>query len=104
MAAWEKVAAPLHALLGGPKKGKGKRVVTTQLHLPEMWDEACEISFNKLKSLLTSAPLLGYPDFKRPFILEVDASHLGLGAVLSQEQDIGRVLLGYASRGLRESK
>ena len=96
-----KVAAPLHALLGGPKKRKGKRIVSPRVQLPESWDETCEDSFNQLKSLLTSAPLLGYPNFKRPFILEVDASHLGLGAVLSQEQDTGRVVLGYASRGLR---
>ena len=63
-----------------------------------------KVSFNKVKSLLTSALLLGYPDFKRLFIMEDDPSHLGLGAVLSSEQDTGRVVLGYASLGLHGSE
>ncbi len=37
-----------------------------------------------LKDLLTSAPVLTYPRVEDPFILETDASILGLGAILSQ--------------------
>ena len=100
-----KVAAPLHALLGGtPKKKRGRKASSPAVHVAEGWNETCDVSFNQLKSLLTSAPLLGYPDFKLPFILEVDASHLGLGAVLSQQQGNCRVVIGYASRGLRGSE
>lgn len=45
--------------------------------------------------------MLGFPDFTRDFILETDASFDGLGAVLSQQQDNGVVVLGYASRALK---
>ncbi|KAI4901807.1 hypothetical protein NFI96_003059, partial [Prochilodus magdalenae] len=57
-----------------------------------------------LEGPLTSAPVLAYADFTKPFILEVDARHDGLGAVLSQEQD-GKVwLIAFAIRGLRPTE
>ncbi|KAH8310112.1 hypothetical protein KR059_004935, partial [Drosophila kikkawai] len=37
-----------------------------------------------LKNALTSAPVLDHADFKRPFYVQCDASHLGVGAVLFQ--------------------
>lgn len=48
------------------------------------WTEECEKSFNDLKDLLTSAPVLLLPDPEKQFILETDASHYALGCVLSQ--------------------
>lgn len=44
-------------------------------------------SFDALKGKLTIAPVSAYADFSLPFILEVDASHKGLGAVLLLEQE-----------------
>ena len=42
-----------------------------------------------LKDKIQSTPMLVFPDFDRPFILETDASKEGLGPVLSQKQDDG---------------
>lgn len=50
---------------------------------------------------IITAPVLAYADFKSNFVLEVDASHGGLGAVLSQEQEGKFRSIAYASLGLR---
>ena len=40
------------------------------------WTDSCEQAFHKLKSLLCTSPTLASPDFKRPFILQTDASDI----------------------------
>ncbi|KAL2095353.1 hypothetical protein ACEWY4_010072 [Coilia grayii] len=100
---FSKLAAPLHQLVGklsGPRR-KGK---TPPIPLGEAWDGSCEDAFQSLKEKLTSAPVLAYADFQKPFILEVDASHGGLGAILSQEHG-GKVRpVAFASRGLKPTE
>jgi len=78
------LAAPLHQLAANvraAKKGKAK----PGTFLPNMWTDECEQNFRELKRTLTSAPILAFADFTKLFVVEVDASHQGLGAVLSQE-------------------
>ena len=41
--------------------------------------------FQELKKRISSPPILRFPDVSQPFILQTDASHLGVGAVLLQE-------------------
>ena len=53
-----------------------------------VWTERCVQAFNTIKSMLASAPILSAPDFTKPFILAVDASDVGVGAVLMQEDDL----------------
>ncbi|KAG1928800.1 retrotransposable element [Pimephales promelas] len=46
--------------------------------------ESAQEAFDRLKVLFTTAPILIMPDITRQFIVEVDASEVGVGAVLSQ--------------------
>ena len=67
------------------------------------WDTACQTAFSKLKQLSTTAPVLSYPRLgpNAQFILETDASSLGLGAVLAQKREDELVHpVVYASRTL----
>ena len=63
-----------------------------------VWTEACEQSFNELKTRLTSAPVLTLPDIYRSLDVYCDACRQGLGCVLMQD---GKVA-AYASRQLRQ--
>ena len=68
-----------------------------------LWSESCADAFAQLKTLLTRAPILAFPDFSSSFRLETDASGLGLGAILSQQQEDGTVRpIAYASRTLQQ--
>ena len=54
-----------------------------------VWSEVCQKSFDQLKALLKSAPVLSAPRFDREFKVAVDASDVGAGSVLLQEDDNG---------------
>lgn len=50
------------------------------------WTPNCEAAFIDLKDCLCNEPVLQCPDFSRPFIVQTDASGVGLGAVLLQTE------------------
>ena len=52
----------------------------------QLWSEKSNTAFNTLKDKLTTAPILGVPDYNQEFIVETDASIGGLGATLSQTE------------------
>ena len=99
-----KVTMPLRHLLSND--------IPPNLHMPitltegqapierSLWDEDCETSFKRLKHLLTTAPILAFPDWEQSFTLRTDASYDGLGAVLRQ----GDRVIAYISRGLTEAE
>ena len=69
------IAHPLYNVLG-------KEVKMGPVDLPPKAQEAMAI----LKGKVQTVPVLVFPDFEKPFLLEMDASKEGLGAVLSQKQ------------------
>lgn len=89
---YSKIASPLHAL--------------TSCKRTFSWNERAEAAFQELKHRFTSAPVLTTPDPARQFIVEVDASNEGLGAVLSQRsRDDNKVHpCAYFSRRLTSSE
>jgi hypothetical protein len=76
-----------HPITSLQRKGK-------QFH----WTEGCEESFQQLKQLLTSAPILRIANPNVDFIACTDACKEGLGGVLSQNGFI----IFYESRKLKE--
>ena len=89
------IAAPLYNLTSGENKDKKSE----HLDLPPEAREA----FDCLKAACLQAPILAFPNFGKPFLLETDASGKGLGTVLSQKQSDGRYHpIAYASRIMTE--
>ena len=92
-----KIAAPLYDLTSGENKDKKSEHVDLS---PEAWE-----AFERLKAICLQAPILAFPDFNKPFLLETDASGRGLGAVLSQKQADGQYHpITYASRVMNETE
>lgn len=49
------------------------------------WSKECTTTFEKLKQSLISIPVLAMPDYSKPFVVETDASGIGIGVVLMQQ-------------------
>ncbi|CAL9687319.1 unnamed protein product [Knipowitschia caucasica] len=67
---------------------------------PVNWTEQCEVAFKTLKDFLCSSPVLRSPDFTQNFVVQVDASAVGLGAVLVQGDPGEERPILYLSRKL----
>ncbi|KAM1940761.1 hypothetical protein ACFX13_028427 [Malus domestica] len=71
---------------------------------PFVFDEACLEAFKKLKTLLTTAPIIAAPNWSLPFELMCDASDYAVGAVLGQRKDRLPQVIYYASRTLNDAQ
>ena len=64
-----------------------------------LWTDECQKAFDKIKSILSSEPVIALPDFGKQFVLRTDASSRGLGAALLQIGSDGEMHpVLYASR------
>ncbi len=88
---YAKIAKPLHLLTAGENTNKKNAPVT--------WNSDCQLAFETIIQKVTEAPVLKYADYNRPFILNTDASGVGLGAALYQKDDQGNQRpVAFASR------
>ena len=67
---------------------------------PVKWTTECEVAFLQLKNALCSSPVLQSPDFTQRFLVQVDASGVGLGSVLAQGKEGEEQPVLYLSRKL----
>ncbi|XP_058213682.1 uncharacterized protein LOC131325434 [Rhododendron vialii] len=71
---------------------------------PFVFDEACLQAFEKLRALLSSAPIMQSPDWNLPFEIMCDASDYAVGAVLGQRVDKVPHVIYYASKTLADAQ
>lgn len=79
------VAAPLNKL--------------TRKNISFQWNQDANGSFEILKQAIINPPILQYPDFTKEFIVTIDASKHGVGAVLSQDD----LPISFASKSYNEA-
>ena len=66
-----------------------------------MWSDSQQESFSKAKEIIANAPVLQYFNLEKPVTLQVDASECGLGGVLMQPNEGGKLQpIAYTSCSL----
>ena len=93
---YAQIAKPLYKLISGKNSKLKKKTIE--------WNLNCDLAFKELKDLCSNTPVLAYADYTKKFMLHTDASKLGLGAMLYQEQDNEKRVIAYASRTLSSSE
>ena len=84
------LAAPLHQL---PQKDSDF-----------VWTEQCQGAFSSLQRALSEAPVLAPADLSLPFVLDTDASGVGVGGVLSQVGPEGERVVAYFSQAFNKAE
>ena len=71
-----------------------------------LWTETCQIAFDKIKDVLSSETVMGYFDLKKETEIIIDASPVGLGAMLLQrDPKAGQgKIIAYASQSLTDTE
>lgn len=61
------------------------------------WGEKAEAAMQTIKEILVSAPVLANPDYSKPFIIQSDASDIGMGGVLVQGEGDDERIIAFTS-------
>ena len=106
---FSRIAKPIYDLVKTPgqtlkdvQRDKSRKDHNSQLPAkhPVDWTDNHQAALHTLIDSITSAPVMAYPDFEKPFVLHTDASKDGLGAVLYQCQNGLLRVVAYGSRSL----
>ena len=97
---FSQIATPIREVITGLENQSKRTAKKTTFE----WTEAANSAFEHLKELCISAPILAYPDYQLPFILHIDSSSEGIGAVLYQRQDDKLRVIAYASRSVSKTE
>ena len=73
----------------------------TESNTPFVWTVECQLAFDELKLKVTTPPVLAYPDFDHPFIVQTDASEIAIGAVIMNHD---RRPIAFISRTLKAAE
>lgn len=69
------------------------------------WTEEADQAFIKIKKVLTSEPILRPPSYDKPFLIQCDASQVGIGAVLVQvDENSKEYAISYYSHKLSKDE
>lgn len=79
------IAAPLYQL-------STKKLITDA-----MWTEKENESFKTIKKRMCQSPVLRTPDWSKPMIIQADASDIGIGAILTQNDSQAEYVIEYYS-------
>ncbi len=96
LAGWYRRFIPLFATRAAPLTDLTRKSSPNQIQ----WTEQTRLAFQNMRDALVTNPVLYSPDFEKIFVLQTDASEVGLGAVLKQEQGGELHPVAYLSRKL----
>ena len=97
---FSKIAKPIREVITGLENQSKRSAKKTFVE----WTEAADSTFEHLKKLCISTPILAYPDYKLPFVLHTDSSSEGLGAVLYQKQNGKLRVIAYDLRSVSKAE
>ena len=82
-----------------------RKAVANLKTLRNHWGPEQDAAFIKVKELLTSAPVLHFPQFHKPFITHLNASDCSVDASLAQKEDNRKLaIIAYFSKRLTSSQ